>query len=488
MEKLKTAANHSNKKGQDPSHQSAEGNEQKDLSEVAEHRPAREETEATQGLKLERRQASRFGSETENGLDELAAAEPVQAETSPGKRQHQDHLEDGQQHEKGTSADSELSGFATQLYIFSHLIFFSILGVLARVGMQWITFYPGAPVVFSNLWANFPGTMIMGFLLEDRKLFSEERGSRPSEESSGNGPHDARRTPSIRANHNKRKKTIPLYIGLTVGFCGSFTSFSTFERDVFLALANNLPTPLSHPLDASTSPNSTISRHGGYSFEATLAVIIITVATCISALHFGAHCAIALDRITPTLPFRLVRKLIDPLTVFLGFGCWIGAVIMAAVPPDRAGGPAYDGHVETWRGQAIFALVFAPIGCILRFYLSLKLNTLIAWFPLGTFVANMFGTAVLGMTYDLQRAPLGSNAIGGGIIGCQVLQGIEDGFCGALTTVSTWVVELSSLRRRHAYLYGSTSVLAGLGLLVVIMGSMLWTIGFQTPVCVLEVS
>ena len=31
----------------------------------------------------------------------------------------------------------------------------------------------------------------------------------------------------------KHKKTIPLYIGLTTGFCGSFTSFSSFARAFF---------------------------------------------------------------------------------------------------------------------------------------------------------------------------------------------------------------------------------------------------------------
>jgi fluoride ion exporter CrcB/FEX len=70
------------------------------------------------------------------------------------------------------------------------------------------------------------------------------------------------------------------------------------------------------------------------------------------------------------------------------------------------------------------------------------------------------GTTILGMCWDLQRAPLAAargTSIGGGILGCQALQGIQDGFCGCLTTVSTWVLELMSLRRRHAYIYGGLS-------------------------------
>lgn len=163
---------------------------------------------------------------------------------------------------------------------------------------------------------------------------------------------------------------------------------------------------------------------------------------------------------------------------------------MAAVPPDRLSGPAYAGHKETWRGQVLFSLVFAPLGCLLRFYMSLKLNGLVPSFPLGTFTANIFGTAVLGMTYDLQRAPVSAAGMGAvvGVTGCQVLQGVEDGFCGTLTTVSTWVVELTGLRRRHAYVYGGASVFMGLGILVVVMGSVLWTVGWRTPSCAVPVS
>ncbi len=162
---------------------------------------------------------------------------------------------------------------------------------------------------------------------------------------------------------------------------------------------------------------------------------------------------------------------------------------MAIWPPDRPAGPVGQGNTswtqETWRGQVVFALVFAPVGCLLRFYASMHMNSIFAAFPLGTFVVNIFGTAVLGMSWDLQHSPLGSigAGIGGGIIGCQVLQGIQDGFCGCLTTVSTWVLELSGLRRQHAYFYGIISIGAGLAFLVVIMGSLAWTRGFSETAC-----
>jgi len=205
---------------------------------------------------------------------------------------------------------------------------------------------------------------------------------------------------------------------------------------------------------------------------ALLAVIFTTVSVSISALRIGAHLAILLEPWTPSLPFTFCRKFLDRLMVFLAWGCWLGAILLAIWPPDR-----HRDRPEVWRGRAIFALIFAPLGCLGRFYAAIYLNSKIPSFPLGTFVVNIFGTAIIGMTYDLQHVPMG------GVVGCQVLQGIEDGFCGCLTTISTWVSELRSLRRWNAYRYGVATVVVAFCFLVVIMGSLQWTKGFSRLEC-----
>lgn len=370
-----------------------------------------------------------------------------------------------------------VSRLATQIYTISYLILFSFFGTLARLGLQALTTYPGTPAIFTSLWPNFGGSLVMGFLAEDRMLFRSEWGT-PTydreirrakengqvEESAGSGSE----TPAVDLTAAKKaymatKKTIPLYIGLATGFCGSFTSFSAFIRDIFFALSNDLTTP------GLTSP---APRNGGYSFMALLAVILITVSLCLSGLFIGAHIAITLEPITPSLPYLFTRKIADRLAVFLAGGCWLGAILLSIFPPDRFGGGK-----EVWRGRATFSLVFAPLGCLARFYASLYLNGRIASFPLGTFAVNIFGTAILGMSWDLAHVPLG------GVVGCQVLQGIEDGFCGCLTTVSTWVAELAALRRRHAYFYGAMSVVSGLAILVAIMGGLRWSDGFAALEC-----
>ena len=367
---------------------------------------------------------------------------------------------------------------SSHFFTLSYLVFFAIFGTLARLGLQALTFYPGAPVVTGVLWANAGGSLLMGFFLEDKNLFKEEWGDTDCDHHAQNRL-DQHAVHERHQKHKSVKKTIPLYIGLTTGFCGCFTSFSSFIRDVFLALANALPDP-----SRSSSP---ASRNGGYSFMALVAVILITVTLSLSALVAGAHLALALDPIIPILPFRFTRRVLDPLFVILGWGCWLGAVFMAIWPPDR------HASSETWRGRAIFSIVFAPLGCLLRFYLSLALNARVPSFPLGTFAANIFGTIIQGMCYNLQHVdglgtsvgPLAASASASSVlVSCQVLQGVMDGFCGSTTTVSTWVAELNGLsRRRHAYFYGTASVGAALGFLVIIMGSLLWTRGFVAPVC-----
>lgn len=378
----------------------------------------------------------------------------------------------------------QASGWLLQLYTVSHLIFFAIMGTLARLGMQWLTFYPGTPIVTPVIWANFTGSFFFGFLAEDKRLFMDAWSPDPSsrsEKRSSKRSDVSNEPPQVTAAERmKIKKTIPLYNGLATGFCGSFTSFSSFQRDVFLALSNNLPTPVNHPYTASTqvTNSSTVSRNGGYSFMALVAVVISTIALSLGGLIIGAHVALFLGRFTPRLSSRLSALILDPLMLLLGWGSWLGAVFLAIWPPDRFGGN------EQWRGTVLFALVFAPLGCLLRFYASLKLNPLVPSFPLGTFAVNMFGTAIEGMCYDIQHVGVGvMGMVGGGRVGCQVLQGVQDGFCGCLTTVSTWVGEINGLKRRNGYVYAFGSVVGGLCLMVVIMGSVRWTVGFESPVC-----
>lgn len=417
-------------------------------------------------------------------LDEVAATSPVEnvgeasiyrhhslEQTRTQERERRASLTTGELAPgilEGEAKAIQVSTLLTQLYTLSYLVFFAIMGTLARVGLSALTTYPGAPVIFESIWPNFAGSLVMGFLIEDRTLFSTEATRRDVElgwrkrtddkNGSSSEPRANGDDALAKSSHLAVKKTMPLYIGASTGFCGSLTSFSALIRDAFLALSNDMPTP--------GVPASPISRSGGRSFMAVLAVIILSTTLSLGALFLGAHIAIGLEPFTPSARYPITKRFVDPLAVVLGWGSWLGAVFLAIFPPH-----------DFWRGRVVFALVFAPLGCLLRFYASLYLNGMFASFPLGTFAVNVFGTGVLGMAWDIAHVPIG------GVVGCQVLQGVEDGFCGALTTVSTWVAELSSLRRRHAYVYGIVSVVASLVLLIAIMGGLRWSDGFSPLLC-----
>lgn len=353
------------------------------------------------------------------------------------------------------SSQHTVSTLATKIYTLSYLVLFSIFGTLARVGLTALTSYHGAPV-FSTVWANVGGSFIMGFLTEDRMLFRHEWGRAVYDEAI-RSKKDGEDLSAAKKAHLATKKTIPLYIGLATGFCGSFTSFSTFLRDAFLAASNDLPVPGS---------GFAIHRNGGYSFMALLGVLVTDITLSLGAYTMGTHLAAATEGLTPSLPFRFTRKVLDRLAVVLGWGCWLGAIFLCIFPPHK--------H---WRGQITFALVFAPIGCLGRFYLAMYLNAKRPSFPLGTFAANIIGTTILAIGWDVAHIPAG------GVITCQVMQGLEDGLCGCLTTVSTWVAELHTLRRRHSYIYGAVSVITGFALMIIIMGSLRWSHGFHPPHC-----
>lgn len=434
--------------------------------------PHHQDEESTDHAKIPKDKADQSVPDDYNDIDEVLGPPPDQnpeeqqwtRRESIEERRAQRVLskEQSQSHPPENLKSKHLLTYL-QLYTISYLILFAIFGTLARLGVQWITNYPNAPVIISELWANVGGCVVMGFLQEDRAIFEPRRGRQllhalrdPEKFADGDRKH-----PLPQKEDLKRKKTLPLYIGLSVGFCGSFTSFSSFIRDAFLALSNDL----------SGKNVGHLSRNAGWSVCAVLAVLIIEVGLSLAALSFGAHIATATTPLLARVPKIHSHRFLDPLAVFLGFGCWLGAVFFAIWPP-----------YNNWRGEVVFALVFAPLGCLLRFYLSLKLNSKIAKFPVGTFTANVLGTIIIGMCYNLQHAGAGV----AGMVGCQVLQGVEDGFCGCLTTVSTWAAELKGLKKHHAYSYGLTSVVVSLSCLIIIIGSLHWTLGLQSPVCTIS--
>jgi fluoride ion exporter CrcB/FEX len=95
---------------------------------------------------------------------------------------------------------------ARLLATLASIAFFSIWGVLGRLGLVALTTYDDLSV-FPVVWAQAVGCFVMGLCI----------GSKPEIES----------------------VFPPLFVGLTTGFCGSMTTFSTWIFDVWQAFAND---------------------------------------------------------------------------------------------------------------------------------------------------------------------------------------------------------------------------------------------------------
>jgi fluoride exporter len=129
----------------------------------------------------------------------------------------------------------------------------------------------------------------------------------------------------------------------------------------------------------------------------------------------------------------------------------------------------------SFRAKATASLLFAFPGALCRYILGVHLNPIWPSFPLGTFIVNMAGTIVLAGVRAITGAS-SSASIRVSPHSCALTQGVGDGFCGCLTTVSTFAVELLTLRRaRDRWRYGLVSWILGQVLVVVVYGSVLWT-------------
>ncbi|KAF8195825.1 hypothetical protein K438DRAFT_1968319 [Mycena galopus ATCC 62051] len=99
------------------------------------------------------------------------------------------------------------------------------------------------------------------------------------------------------------------------------------------------------------------------------------------------------------------------------------------------------------------------------------LSPVVPAFPLGTYAANSFETALLGTFHVLQNTlnrPLSGAS-------CTILQALGDGYCGCLTTVSTFAAEITTLKTAgHKYRYGPMTWATGQVILVCIFGAALW--------------
>ncbi|WP_371365211.1 fluoride efflux transporter CrcB [Pseudomonas sp. QL9] len=115
----------------------------------------------------------------------------------------------------------------------------------------------------------------------------------------------------------------------------------------------------------------------------------------------------------------------------------------------------------------------SALGALLRWFLGLKLNSLLPSIPPGTLTANLVGGYVIGAAVAYFAAVPG--------LAPEWRLLIITGFCGGLTTFSTFSVEVVTLLQegRLAWAMGAIAVHVTGSLLMTLLGlaSMNWLMG-----------
>ncbi|KAF9485297.1 hypothetical protein BDN70DRAFT_871320 [Pholiota conissans] len=283
----------------------------------------------------------------------------------------------------------------------------SILGLLVRLGLVALMSYDGHSV-FPLAYAQAVGCLVMGIGVRLKEPIGRTYG--------------------------------PLYTAITTGFCGSLTTFSSWQLDVFNAWINA----------------GQFNRGGFRDFLDGVGISTITFSLSLASLAFGYNIAsVANLRFPPTqFPSRPTRYTITGLAIL----AYAATLLTYFLLPSNV------------RHQATAALLFSFPGALTRYMLSVGLNRRVKALPLGTFTVNILGTALLAAFHVLQRktSPVSPNA-------CSILQGLIDGYCGCLTTVSTFAAEIADFDGRRAIRYAFLSWVLGQLMMVLIFGTSIWT-------------
>ena len=206
-----------------------------------------------------------------------------------------------------------------------------------------------------------------------------------------------------------------LYAGLAVGFCGSFTTFSSWMNSVM-----NDQDP---------------------------------VVQCITGLTIPFLVFIVGVDLTGSIDVEAIFKDVSPpIAAAIDKGC-VSLLSLAAVLTMVTLSVTDNDSISN--GDLISCAI-GPIGALTRFALNRLLNDKIKWFMLGTFSANTIAVVIMG---SLIHCTNGDNW-------CEYsIQGI----CGSLSSVSAWVLDTVRIYKETkpwAYFYCLLSVGVGLAIMI----------------------
>jgi fluoride ion exporter CrcB/FEX len=332
--------------------------------------------------------------------------------------------------------------FSNRYLVSLLVISFSILGNLSRISLQKLTNYENAYINYSGgtvVWVNFAACFVMSWANNGVGFWSH-----------------------ILENSGKTSlKQLALHAGITVGYCGSFSTLSSSMIEIFFKTLNIVEGNL---------PNN------GYKVMEFFSVSLTTFAIPILGYILGKHFAVFFDNfmvphISNFLKYQNIR-ILELTFALLGVIALIANLVLTCTL-----------SVNYWyKNTYAYAILAGAIGAILRFKLS-KFNGKFfqPWFPTGTLIANFVGCLFIAVLELLIHGYKYDNVL---IVENKVQQFILNGFaaglCGSLTTMSSFINELYNLGNpwfQHIYFWSTFTPC--FIVILLIDGTYVWTKGFQ---------
>lgn len=305
------------------------------------------------------------------------------------------------------------------LLVYLTFIPFTVLGTYTRLGIFRLSSYePSYITATSTIWSNMVACFLFGAIRYADGIITIDSYTLPS---------------------------------LTTGFCGTASSFSSFILELFQHSTHSAISGAQYP-------------NAGYGVMEFLSVLLIQLVASGGALVFGQTVARHLLN-HYTSYHKKLQKFINYGGKLMRFACIpivVSQIVLAIV---------FSGNSRFWTLDALFGIVGASI----RFELSKHFNNRFNWFPMGTFLANIISSTLACVLFILRYGlkdghPLVTNAEATSMVLYLLL-----GFCGSLSTLSTFVYEGNNMPITNACWYYFLSVGICFCVSIVITGTYAWT-------------
>ncbi|OBA25512.1 hypothetical protein HANVADRAFT_26913 [Hanseniaspora valbyensis NRRL Y-1626] len=232
---------------------------------------------------------------------------------------------------------------------------------------------------------------------------------------------------------------------LTTGFCGSFSSLSTYIWELFIHTV----------IRAHTYPNR------GYSISEFIVGNIVEVSVSMSGLKFGISLGSFIKE-NYNINSKKLGKIIKYTLALLSIPLLIIMLVLSIAYRHK-----FDSY---WCLSSLFG-IFGTYG---RFYLS-KLNsssTSQKWqFPVGTFLTNFIASTVLAILLVLLERYTSEYTKKWAIYS------LMEGFTASLSTMSTFMNEMNKLKFLKSGWYLVITIFSCYSMFIIILGSYKWTKG-----------